>query len=152
MTDFAQSAQSYAENGWLVFPLKPKSKEPITEHGFKDASCDVGVIRRWWRTHPQANIGVVTGRVSNLVVVDFDPRKGGDVHAFMREYGDHFSGLRIGKVATGGAGQHWWFAYPDADFKSRKDVVQGIDVKSDGGYVVAPPSIHPDGGRYVWLE
>lgn len=152
MNDLAASALSYAENGWLVFPLKPRAKEPITEHGFKDASADPAIIKRWWLDHPDANVGIVTGRTSGLVVIDFDPRKGGDVHAFMREYGDAISGLRYGKVATGGGGQHWYFRYPERGFGSRKDIVKGVDVKSDGGYVVGPPSIHPDGGAYVWLE
>lgn len=152
MTDFAESARSYAENGWLVFPLKPKDKTPLTEHGFKDASADLEVVDRWWRKHPTANVGIVTGKASGLVVIDFDPRKGGDVHAFMLKHGDAVSGLRIGKVSTGGGGQHWYFRYPERGFASRKDIVQGVDVKSDGGYVVGPPSIHPDGGAYVWLE
>ncbi len=145
-------ALTYADSGWLVFPLRPRGKEPLTRNGYKDATGDRAIIERWWKKNPTANVALVTGRAGGIVVVDFDPRNGGDVHEFMRLYGDAFSGLRFGKVGTGGGGQHWYFRYPAEDFPSVKDVLPGVDIKSDGGYVVAPPSIHPSGEAYVWFE
>lgn len=152
MNQLAETALSYAENGWLVFPLKPRDKKPITPRGFKDASCDPAAVRAWWRDEPKANIGVVTGRANGIVVIDFDPKNGADVRTFCEEYADALRGLRFGRVATGSGGQHWYFAYPEQDFPSCIGLLPGVDVKSDGGYVLAPPSIHPGGGAYVWLE
>lgn len=142
-------ALQYASWGWAVFPLQPCSKEPATKHGFKDATTDAKQIRRWWKKHPAANIGIATGRVSGIVVVDIDPRNGGDLHAFWREA--KLDIVRLGTVITGNDGRHLYFRYPEGkQIPSRSEFVKGIDLKSDGGYVVAPPSVHPNGVLYDW--
>lgn len=146
-----EHALAYAARGWAVFPLLPASKEPMTKHGFKDASTDVKKIRKWWKKDPHANIGIATGKTSGIVVVDIDPRNGGDLSAFWKlcALDDH----KLGLVTTGGDGSHLYFSYPaGAEIPSRKEFVQGIDLKSDGGYVVAPPSVHPNGVLYAWAE
>src|SRR6516162_3950542 len=61
---------------WPVFPLKPRTKEPATAHGFKDATTDPEQIRRWWKQHPDYNIGTPTGLI--FFTLDVDPRHGGD--------------------------------------------------------------------------
>jgi hypothetical protein len=146
-----EHALQYASWGWSVFPLQPAGKEPLTKHGFKDATTDEKQIRKWWKKHPQANIGIATGRVSGIYVVDVDPRNGGDLSAFWREA--NLDAVRLGMVFTGSDGRHLYFRYPaDRDIPSRSEFVKGIDLKSDGGYVVAPPSIHPNGVAYDWSE
>ena len=70
--EFLTAALGYLDNGFYVFPLKPKSKEPLTPGGFKDASNDPDKIRAWWRQYPNANIGIATGEISGLMVVDVD--------------------------------------------------------------------------------
>lgn len=104
-------------------------------------------VRGWWRRWPQANVGVVTGEVSGVAVVDVDPRHGGD--ASLRDLEARWQVLPIApEVRTGGGGRHLWF---------RLDVpapcttlASGVDLKGDGGMVVVPPSVHTSGGRYVW--
>lgn len=146
-----EHALQYASWGWAVFPLRPETKEPATEHGFKDATTDPAKIRKWWKQNPRFNIGIATGRVSGIFVVDIDPRNGGDVAAFWRAA--NLDTVRIGVVVTGSDGRHLYFRYPsDRDVPSRKEFVPGIDLKSDGGYVVAPPSIHPNGVAYDWTS
>ena len=66
----------YARYGFAVFPCKPRGKEPITKHGFKDASRDEAKIRNWWTRAPNANIGIATGTQSGLIVVDIDSLEG----------------------------------------------------------------------------
>ena len=72
-----RAALFYASQiGWLVFPLKPSGKQPITSHGVKDATRERKIIREWWTQSPDANIGLPTGRVTNLIVVDVDGTEG----------------------------------------------------------------------------
>lgn len=146
-------ALRYASWGWSVFPLRERGKEPdgeLAPRGFKDATTDENKIRSWWNTRPRANIGVATGKVSGIVIVDVDPRNGGDVEEFRSRVG---LGAHHDTVITGGGGVHLFFRYPSGVVvPSRSNFVKGIDLKSDGGYVVAPPSIHPSGGAYVWAE
>src|SRR6202049_1735828 len=70
------AALDYASRGWHVFPLRYRSKEPACLHGFKDATVDEGQIRRWWTTHPTWGIGIATGALSGLMVVDIDSQEG----------------------------------------------------------------------------
>ncbi|MFX6759426.1 bifunctional DNA primase/polymerase, partial [Acinetobacter baumannii] len=71
------AARKFAEAGVPVFPCRPRGKQPRTEHGFRDASTDLGQVTAWWRRWPTANIGVPTGAVSSFEVVDVDVHPGG---------------------------------------------------------------------------
>jgi hypothetical protein len=151
MSDLLTAALIYADRGWAVFPLR--GKEPWIAkrdggNGCHDATKDPEQIRIWWRDMPAANVGIATGKVSGLFVVDIDPRHNGD--QTMRELIAKNSPLPITTtVATGNAGWHFYFAMP-ADIpigNGQSHVGPGIDHKGDGGYVAAPPSVHPDTGR-----
>jgi hypothetical protein len=104
-------------------------------------------VTDWWQRWPDANVGVVTGRVSGLAVVDIDPRNGGDES--LRALESRWGLLPVTpEVRTGGGGRHLWFRceteIPSATLAS------GVDLKAEGGMVVAPPSLHRSGNRYVW--
>lgn len=135
----------YARNRIPVFPCKPRGKEPLTPHGFKDATTDQTVIADWWRQWPDANIGIPTGLTSGLLVVDCDPRNGGPIDrgSFVEQFGPV---PETAEVTTGGGGRHFYFRYSGGAVP--KTLATGVDLKGDGGYVVAPPSIHPSGERY----
>ncbi len=158
-----QAALTYASRGWLVFPLhsireggcscgrpacESAGKHPRTLHGLKDATVGESQIRAWWSTWPDANVGIVTGSRSGLVVVDIDPRNGGDdsLADLERTQGPF---PKTVESLTGGGGQHFYFQHPGGSIKS-KPLAEGIDIKADGGYVVAPPSIHRSGEPYRW--
>lgn len=170
-----EAALGYAERGWHVFPLhhlvtpapdelrcscgdracSNMAKHPITHSGFKDATTDPDVIRRWWTRRPAANIGIRTGAVSGLFVVDVDAGKDGfDTLAKLEAANDSLLTLECG---TGGDGAHLYFTHPGGTISNsnrhlRDRYGPGIDVRGDGGYVVAPPSLHRTGHRYQWCD
>ena len=137
----------YARNAISVFPCKPRGKEPLTPHGFKDAATDAAQIGEWWEKWPQANIGVPTGLASGFLVVDVDPRNGGEdsLDDLRAKYGPFPD---TAEQMTGGGGRHIIFRHPGIQVP--KELAPGIDLKGDGGYIVVAPSIHPSGNPYRW--
>jgi len=149
-------ALAYAKRGLAVFPLIPKDKKPLTANGFKDATTDPAKIKEWWSIHPDANVGIATGQVSGgLVVVDMDidKDKGKDgYHTFLKWCNDNFLMLPDSWLSiTGRGGYHLCFksSFP---VNSRIGWLEDVDVRADGGYIVAPPSIHPNGTKYEWEQ
>ncbi len=128
-------------------------KHPRTMSGVKDASTDPGQIKKWWSMWPDANIGFATGGSSRIVVLDVDCN-----HA-AGKYGDESLNAleeRHGPLPdtwlslTGGGGLHYYFSYDGDGVKNDVEFLPGLDVRTTGGYVVAPPSLHASGRRYEW--
>jgi archaellum biogenesis ATPase FlaH len=131
------------------------AKHPLTENGLKDASADETVIRGWWKRWPRANVGIVTGAESGIVVLDKDLRHGGEetLAKLMDEYGEFSETV---EAVTGGGGAHFIFAHPGKRVKNSVGkngwlAAPGLDIRGDGGYIVAAPSLHIEGQRYRWL-
>lgn len=161
------AALRYAERGIRVLPLhtpqgngcscgKPDcpspGKHPRTPNGVKDATTDPDAIRHWWTKWPDANIGLATGAESDIVVVDADGDAGLESLQTLRLLYDL---NRVPEVLTGSGGRHLYFRHPGGTFKNRvkfSSAYPGLDTRGDGGYVVAPPSLHASGVRYSWLE
>ncbi|MPZ24447.1 MAG: hypothetical protein GEU28_13145, partial [Dehalococcoidia bacterium] len=148
------AALTYAGRGWRPFRLAPRAKVPLKgSHGFKDATTDTATIRTWWDEEPRANVGIATGELSNIVVIESDPRNGGDetLRDLEAEHGDLPETVRALSGRQDG-GTHYYFRHPGFYIKSGADRLgPGLDVKADGAYVVAPPSIHPKTGKeYEW--
>lgn len=123
-------------------------KHPRTVHGLKDATTDELRIQAWWSQWPDANVGIITGAKSGLVILDIDPRNGGDDSLAELERTHGLLPKTIESL-TGGGGQHLFFQHPGGSIKSNS-LAEGIDIKADGGYVVAPPSSHRSGEPYRW--
>jgi len=148
----SEAALHYARDGWFVFPLFGKA--PLKgSNGHRDATKDVEQIQAWWKTYPRANIGLATGSLSGLIVLDVDPRHGGhqSFQALEKRYG-MVPETRISRTAHGGL--HRFYQHP-RDGKSYPNAVEfeglpGIDVRGDGGYVVLPPSKLYGRLSYVW--
>jgi len=119
----------------------------MTPHGHREATTDTSVIQAFFAQHSDANVGIRTGRDSGLLVLDIDPRHGGDdtLAELLHEHGKL---PPTPEVLTGGGGRHLYFQHPGLEIR-RHQLAPGVDVKSDGGYVVAPPSAHIV-GEYVW--
>ncbi len=134
------SALAYAARGYEVLPLRGKA--PLTTQGFYDATTDTRVIEHWWTKWPDANIGCRPPEPA--IIFDIDPRNGGSLAAL----GDY---PETRTARTGSGGWHVWFA-ARGKFRSTLLGADGIDIKTQQGLVVMPPSIHPSTGKpYVWL-
>lgn len=175
-------AIAYAARGWRVLPLHgvrdgarctcgapdcygPRShagKHPAIGkrrggNGYLDATTDLGALQRLWdeahRTYRDTprNVGIATGRASGVVVVDVDARHGGyeTMAALVAAHGPLPATLR----ARTGNGVHVYFAAPSTPLRSASNVLgAGVDVRAEGGLIVAPPSLHPSGARYRWIN
>lgn len=142
-----QHARDYVKKGFSVIPLKPRGKEPIIS-SWKEYQerypTDEELVK--WFNGSQNNIGVVTGRISGIVVVDLDSEA---AIRFSKE-----NDFGITPAVKTGKGYHLYFSYPPdrevRNFQARDDLPD-IDLRGDGGYVVGPPSIHSGGKVYQWL-
>lgn len=145
MIDYALAC---VEQGWAVFPLVPNTKRPLTPNGFKDASKSVFAVKKWWAAHPDANIGLATGEISGIAVIDVDVKNG----AKGRESLSSLNGLPPTlTVTTPSGGWHLYYLCPQGGLRSRNGALPGIDLKADGGYVVAPGSMI-DGKPYEYQD
>jgi hypothetical protein len=164
-SDPGPAALRYAGRGWSVVPLhtalggrcscrRPDCPAPgkhprVTWQELTRAAAGEEQVAAWWRRWPDANVGVVTGLVSGLAVLDVDPRNGGEVSLASLE-------ARWGVLPetveslTGGGGRHLWLDAREEQLPSAV-LARGLDLKAEGGLVVAPPSLHASGRRYAWL-
>jgi len=153
LSELGKAAVAYAKMGFAVFPCIDNGKEPATKHGFKDATNDPDVIARVWADYPECNIGIATGAPSGGVfVVDVDNHNGVDGSQYLIDWQrEHGKFPETACATTGGGGEHLFFRAPaGVSVRSAAHVIDGVDVRGDGGYIVAPPSRHPSGALYEW--
>jgi hypothetical protein len=143
------AALGYAELGWPVFKLKGK-RPAARSNGFKDATTDRHRIGAMFRRSPRANLGIATG-AAGLAVLDVDPRHSGDESLQALEQA-HEPIPQTVRARTGGGGEHIFFKNPGDIGSSAGRLGPGLDVRGNGGYVVAPPSTHESGNRYEWIN
>lgn len=161
------AALAYARSGIRVFPVNgivngkctcagsrcsSPGKHPATKKGFKDATTDTNKIKRWWKDMPGANVGIPTGMDNGLFVLDIDLDKDGET-SLKQLQNEHGALPKTSVVNTGGGGRHFYFRYPAGGIRnSASKLGPGIDVRGDGGYIVAPPSRHASGEQYNWAK
>jgi hypothetical protein len=145
-----RAALDYLRRGWSVVPVRPREKRPLVSwQDYQQRPPDEARVCEWFERWPDANVGIVTGAVSGLVVVDVDPKHGGSesLAALEREHGP----LPVTvEAVSGSGGRHLYFAHPGGPVRNRVALAPGIDLRADGGMIVAPPSVHPTGRRYAW--
>lgn len=147
-----RAALAYLARGWSVVPIEPRDKRPLVRwEAFQRRVPSAPEVAAWFARWPDANVGIVTGSVSGLVVVDVDPRHGGAeaLATLEREQGPLPSTV---EAETGGGGRHLYFTHPGGAVRNRAGLAPGIDLRGDAGVVVAPPSMHPSGRRYRWRD
>jgi hypothetical protein len=150
MTDMRKTAAEYLARGWAVVPVAAGDKYPLVRwQPFQERMPTGKELDDWFSRWPDAGVGIVTGAVSNLVVLDVDPRHGGDdsLTDIEREHGPLPHTI---EAITGGGGRHLYFTYPEGELRNRAALAPGIDLRAEGGLVVAPPSLHASGRRYAW--
>ena len=163
------AALAYARRGWPVLPLhgirnctctcgrdcSSPGKHPLVRHGLREATTDTTVIGIWWRRWPAANVGIATGVASGLAVIDLD---GEEAEASLRRLETLGFQLSPTLTAATGRGRHLYFmCNRKLPNKTRglpgvEEELPGIDLRAEGGYVVAPPSIHANGATYRWAD
>lgn len=159
-----KAALAYAKKlSWSVFPIhtpsgkfcschnpncKSVGKHPRTKNGLKAASTNHEVINEWWKMWPDANIAIATGKESGFVVLDVDPRHGGEdsLDLLINQYGPLPNTI---EAITGGGGRHILFKSP-GQIKNRTNILPGLDIRGEGGYIVVSPSLHSYGKKYEW--
>lgn len=150
--DLGTHALQLAAWGWHVFPVQPRGKAPLIAggRGYKDATTDPTQIQAWWAAWPDANIGVWPG-ASGGMVLDFDTyRPGYAGAALLQQLLDEYPTVTD---LSGSGSPRLWYRMPEGQRygNHRGRLPRGIDVRAQNGYVVAAPSVHPNGRRYRWM-
>jgi len=139
------AALDYAQRGWSVIPLKPRDKRPLVAwEAYQTQRASVEQVREWWDQYPGANVGLVTGAISGIVVLDVD---GPDGEASLAG-----KDIPVTPSVATGKGRHIYLAHPGGTIKNFARKLPGLDLRGDGGYVVAPLSVHPSGRVYTWID
>jgi hypothetical protein len=139
MNSLLETALEYKRDGYSVIPVIPLDKKPLIKwKGRQQAAADEEEIRDWWRSTPTANVGIVTGKISGLTVVDIDGELGEE-------------SIRTSKIdlprtfqVNSPRGRHLYYEYTPR-LKNSAGLLPGVDVRNDGGYIVAPPSKRAEG-------
>jgi hypothetical protein len=140
-----QAALEYLRRGWAVLPIAPGTKRPLVpwekyQHRHPTEAEVVG----WWTRWPDAQVAIVTGAVSGLVVLDED---GPEAQEALRD--KHLPATPTVRTSKG---WHRYFRHPGFECRNFARKLPGLDFRGDGGYVLAPPSLHPSGRRYEWAN
>lgn len=139
-------ALRFQKIGWSIIPVGQDKKPLIAWAEFQERRANEQEIRAWFIKFPKANIGVVTGPVSNLLVFDIDAKHNRSSKEFQ---------FPITTCSnTGGGGEHYFFKYPKFEVHNSAGNLfgEGVDIRANGGYIVLPPSLHLSGRYYEWKE
>lgn len=151
-----EHAIKYARLGWSVIPLKAKDKRPIVKWKKRQTNrATEDEIRGWWKRYPNANIGIVTGKISGFDVVDLDGPNAQEL--LESEIGVSLPQSLRQKTGRTEGGLQIFLQYHGGGLKTKAGCLSdgngnGVDLKTDKGIAVVPPSIHPSGRRYEWIE
>jgi hypothetical protein len=139
-------ALTLARKGMAVFPCRVRDKRPATANGCLDATRDPEQIRAWWEIEPNFNLALACGPKSGVFVIDVD-----GAEAALQQLEEQHGALPASVEVITARGRHVYFRMPDRlVHNSAGKIAPGIDVRGDGSYVLAPPSVHPSGRVYAW--
>lgn len=145
-----EAALGYLKRGWAVVPAGERTKRPIVPwQAYQHRMPSEAEVTIWFERWPRANLAVITGAISGIVVVDIDPKNDGDRSLAALEVRHGPLPATIESM-TGGGGRHVYFAHPSREVRNRVGLAPGIDLRGDGGCIIVPPSVHPSGKRYRW--
>lgn len=145
---FEEAAQMYIRLRWPVFPVSV-DKVPLTKHGYRDATISPRQIEDWSKRFQDANIAIATGRSSGVVVLDVDGDAGFESLEHLKSRGLRFPD---GPSSKTGRGLHIYMKHDKVMKSSVSKLGPGLDIRADGGSIIAPPSIHASGVEYTWIH
>ena len=150
MNDVLNLALEYVDWGWSVLPVKPDEKRPFMTNWlqYTKTRASKPMVESWFNNLSGAGVGVVTGRISGIVVLDIEAYCKIPIEEILRRYPTQLV------ARSGGGGYHLYFSYPRTATRvsNRVGVFEGADIRADGGFIVAAPTTHPNGQKYEWIQ
>jgi putative DNA primase/helicase len=143
------AALAYGPIGLAVFPVAADCRRPLTPHGCQDATTVVETIERWWARWPAANVAVACGTPSGVFALDIDVKGANGLRTLAELEAANGELPHAWRTATPSGGCHLWFRQPARALRNRVNFAPGLDVRTNGGSVAAPPSRKPN-GAYHW--
>ena len=149
MPTVSECAVEYVNTGWSVLPVRPDEKRPYMTNWlvYQHTRATREMVESWFANLSGAGVGLVTGRISNVVVLDVEKWCKIPLEDLLKKYPTQMV------AKSGGGGYHLYYAYPQGVGKvsNRVGIFEGADLRADGGFVVLPPTRHPSGNRYEWI-
>lgn len=150
MTDTQLMASEYVDNGWSILPVKPEEKRPYMTNWlqYMKNRATKQMVGNWFTSLSGAGIGVVTGRISNIIVLDVESYCPFPIEELLKKYPTQMISR------TGSGGYHLFYQYPTnvSKVSNRVKIFEGADLRADGGFIVLPPTRHPNGNKYEWIS
>ena len=145
-----EQALDYVSFGWSILPVKPEEKRPYMTNWlqYNRTRATPEMVENWFRSLSGAGIGAVTGKVSNMVVLDVESWCKIPIEELLKKYPTQMI------ARSGSGGHHLYYQYPTGISKvsNRVGIFEGADLRADGGFIVLPPTVHPNGSRYEWIK
>lgn len=143
-------AAEYVDSGWSVLPVRPDEKRPYMTNWlqYTKTRAPKAMVEGWFTNLTGAGVGVITGRISNMVVLDVESNCPYPIEDLLKRYPTQMI------ARSGGGGYHLFYQYPTSQTRvaNRVRIFEGADLRADGGFIVLPPTIHPSGNRYEWVK
>ena len=143
-------AAEYVDNGWSVLPVRPDEKRPYMTNWlqYTKTKAPKAMVEGWFNNLSGAGVGAVTGRISNMVVLDVEHNCPYPIEELLRKYPTQMV------ARSGGGGYHLFYQYPtnQSRVSNRVRIFEGADLRADGGFIVLPPTVHQSGNRYEWVK
>lgn len=150
MMDITAIVNEYVDSGWSVLPVKPEEKRPYMTNWlqYTKTRATKQTVNNWFSNLAGAGIGVVTGKVSNMVVLDVESDCPYPIEDLLKRYPTQMYSR------TGSGGYHLFYQYPTnvSRVANRVGIFERVDLRADGGFIVLPPTVHPSGNRYMWIK
>ena len=145
-----EQIREYVNSGWSILPVKPEEKRPYMTNWlqYTHTRASMDMVENWFRSLSGAGVGAVTGKISNIVVLDVESWCKTPIEEIIKKYPTQ----RIARSGSGG--WHLYYQYPTGIPKvsNRVGLFEGADLRADGGFIVLPPTTHPNGKKYEWVE
>jgi len=146
MQNNLEAALEYRRKGFSVIPIRPDKKPFISWLEFQDRQPTEDEINQWWNKWPKANVGIVTGEISGVLVIDCDNE------AAYQKIQEMLPDSFITCIAKTPRGYHLYLIYPKGQtIGNATGIFEGVDVRGNGGYIIAPPSVNAEGKAYSWM-
>lgn len=150
MSTISELAAEYVDSGWSILPVKPEEKRPYMTNWlqYTRTRAPKATVENWFHTLTRAGVGVVTGKISNMVVLDVESWCKTPIEEILKKYPTQLV------ARSGSGGYHLFYQYPTGvpRVSNRVGLFEGADLRADGGFIVLPPTIHPSGNRYQWVK